>query len=353
MINPFKKPGPIATALAVAGLVVLAVACTRSKEGAGPTPMPLRIPSNFPPLVYDTASNPLTKEGFELGRKLFYDPILSRNNTISCGSCHIQGSAFTHHGHDVSHGIDDRLGTRNSPPVMNMGWYKFFFWDGGVFNLDLQPLAPIENPVEMDEHIPNVVSKLQQSSVYKTMFRKAFGSEEINTARMLKALSQFMLHCMSANSRYDKYVRKEGEQLTTDELEGMAIFQQKCATCHSTDLFTDQQFHNNGLPPSLVNDKGRALITLNNEDLYKFKTPSLRNVANTAPYMHDGRFRTLMAVLDHYTNGVQDSPTLDPRLRNGSVTGIPLTQNEKNKLVAFLYTLTDDTFLRDPKLAEQ
>jgi cytochrome c peroxidase len=205
----------------------------------------------------------------------------------------------------------------------------------------------------MDEHIPNVITKLQQNALYKSLFKKAFGSEEINTAKMLKALSQFMLHCVSANSRYDQYVRKEGVQLTADELEGMALFQQKCASCHSTDLFTDQLFHNNGLPPSLVNDKGRALITLNNGDLYKFKTPSLRNVANTAPYMHDGRFRTLMAVLDHYTNGVQDSPTLDPRLRNGNTTGIPLTVNEKNKLVAFMNTLTDETFLRDPKLAEQ
>lgn len=353
MIKHLRKSGPVRAALIITGTVLLAAACTKSKDGAGLTPMPLNIPSNFPALVYDTASNPVTKEGFELGRKLFYDPLLSRNNTISCGSCHIQGSAFTHHGHDVSHGIDDKLGTRNSPPVMNLAWSRFFFWDGGVFNLDLQPIAPIENPVEMDEHIPVVLTKLKENSTYRKMFKAAFGSEEITSAALFKALSQFMLQCISANSRYDRYVRNEGVQLTNEELEGRTIFQQKCASCHSTDLFTDNDFHNNGLVPSMVNDKGRFLITLNESDLYKFKTPSLRNIAKTAPYMHDGRFYTLMAVLDHYSNGITDSPTLDSRLKTNGVPGIVLTADEKTKLVAFMNTLTDDEFIRDPKLSEQ
>ncbi|HMO32976.1 MAG TPA: cytochrome c peroxidase [Lacibacter sp.] len=347
------RKNPLGTAILLTSIIAWFVACTKSNDGAGPTPMQLRVPANFPPLVYDTALNPLTQEGFELGRKLFYDPILSRNNTISCGSCHIQGSGFTHHGHDVSHGIDDQLGTRNSLPVVNLAWYRQFFWDGGVFHLDLLPLAPIENPVEMDESPAAVVEKIRNSSQYTTLFRRAFGDPEITSTRMLKALSQFMVHCMSANSRYDSFVRNEGVKLTQDEQEGLLIFQQKCASCHTTDLFTDQQFHNIGLLPSLIDDKGRALITLNDEDNYKFKTPSLRNVVQTAPYMHDGRFRTLMAVLDHYSDGVQDMPTLDRRLRNGNRTGIPLTAPEKNKIIAFLRTLTDDSFLRDPKLAEQ
>lgn len=339
--------------LIISSFLFMAVTGTEKLNNADSVLMPLKLPANFPPPVYNLRGNPLTKEGFDLGRKLFYDPLLSRDNTISCGSCHIQPNAFTHHGHDVSHGIDDQLGTRNSPPIMNLAWSTFFFWDGGVFNLDLQPIAPIENPVEMDEHLPTVTAKLQQSDLYKSLFKKAFGTEEITSAKMLKALSQFMLQCVSANSKYDHYVRNEGAQLTADELAGRTIFQQKCSSCHATDLFTDNAFHNNGLIPSMVNDSGRYRITLNEKDWHLFKTPSLRNIAVTSPYMHDGRFRTLSAVLDHYSSGVQKSATLDKRLINGNKTGIPLTADEKNKLIVFLSTLTDMEFLKDPKLSEQ
>lgn len=317
------------------------------------TPMPLPIPSNFPKPVYDFSQNPLTKEGFELGRRLFYDPILSRDSTISCGSCHIQANAFTQHGHDLSHGIDDQLGTRNSPPIMNLAWSRFFFWDGGVFNLDLQPIGPIENPVEMDAHLPLVTAKLKQNSVYRSLFKRAFGTDTIRTATLMKALSQFMLQCVSANSKYDRYIRKEGEIFSPEEQIGLNLFHEKCASCHATDLFTDNRFHNNGLVPSTMNDSGRFRISLIEEDKYLFKTPSLRNVAVSAPYMHDGRFRTLMAVLDHYETGVQPSPTLDTRLFNNNKTGIALTITDKNNLIAFLNTLTDLSFLKDPKLAEQ
>lgn len=336
-------------------LFMLLFSCSKTDKPveSGPHPMPLNIPSNFPAPVYDLNSNPITQEGFELGRKLFYDGKLSRDGSISCGFCHLQSSAFTQHGHSVSHGIDDRLGMRNSPPVMNLAWSRFFFWDGGVFNLDLQPVAPIENPVEMDEKIPVVIQKLKNDPVYPGLFKKAFGDTVINSTRMLKALSQFMLQCVSAQSRYDKYVRNEGGVLSPDELQGRILFQQKCASCHSTDLFTDNKFHNNGLPPSSRNDSGRYRVTLNPNDLYLFKTPSLRNVALTPPYMHDGRFFTLEAVLDHYSGSVYNSPTLDTLLlRNGSV-GIPLSADEKAKIIAFLKTLSDDNFIHDPKLAEQ
>ncbi len=339
--------------LIISSILFMAVSGAEKLNSADSELMPLKLPANFPAPVYNFKSNPLTKEGFELGRKLFYDPLLSRDNTISCGSCHIQPNAFTHHGHDVSHGIDDQLGTRNSPPIMNLAWSKFFFWDGGVFNLDLQPIGPIENPVEMDEHMPNITAKLQQSGIYKSLFKKAFGTEEITSAKMLKALSQFMLQCVSANSKYDKFVRNEGAKFTADELAGKLIFQQKCSSCHATDLFTDNDFHNNGLIPSMVNDSGRYRITLNEKDWYLFKTPSLRNIAVTAPYMHDGRFRTLSAVLDHYSSAVQKSATLDKRLINGTKTGIPLSADEKVKLIAFLNTLTDMEFLKDSKLSEQ
>jgi len=336
----------------ITGLVLMGASCGKENDGAL-TPMPLEIPKNFPAPAYAVAGNPITKEGFELGRKLFYDGILSRDGSISCGSCHIQGSAFTHHGHDVSHGIDDRLGLRNSPAIMNLGWTKFFFWDGGVFDLDLQPLSPIENPVEMDAHIPDVIAKLRQHPDYPREFNRVFGPGEINANKMLKALSQFMLHCVSANSKYDKYIRNEGGTLTADETAGLAIFTQKCGTCHSTDLFTDNGFHNNGLPPSMVNDSGRFRVTLNPADMYLFKTPSLRNVAKTAPYMHDGRFLNLQAVLDHYSSGIHNSPTLDPLLKPNGTPGIPLTATEKSQIIAFLQTLTDEEFLRNPLLAEQ
>lgn len=316
-------------------------------------PMPLQRPSNFPAILYDTTSNPITKQGFELGRKLFYDAKLSRDNTISCGSCHIQTSAFTQHGHNVSHGIDDLVGTRNSQPVVNLAWSSSFFWDGGVFNLDLQPFAPIQNPVEMGADLPTVIEKLNQDRVYPVMFEKVFGSSTVNSANLMKALSQFMLQCVSANSRYDKFVRSEGEQLSASEQEGLTIFKQKCGTCHSTDLFTDNLFHSNGLPPSAVDDRGRGIITLNPADDYLFKTPTLRNLSFSAPYMHDGRFRTLEEVMNHYSNGMQDLPNLDNQFRQNNGLGIPLTSEEKSKIITFLKTLDDETFLRDPKLSEQ
>lgn len=336
----------------MASLVLMGAAC--SKDGEEPlTPMPLKVPSNFPASVYASNRNPITREGFELGRKLFYDGILSRNGSISCGSCHIQGSAFTHHGHDLSHGIDDRLGNRNSPAIMNLAWNRFFFWDGGVFDLDMQPFGPIENPVEMDEHIPNVIAKLRNHKDYPALFRRVFGPGDITGDKLMKALSQFMVQCVSADSKYDKYVRNEGATLNTEELAGLTLFRQKCASCHATDLFTDNSFHNNGLTPSMLNDSGRFRVTLNPADWYLFKTPSLRNVAKTAPYMHDGRFLTLAAVMDHYSQGIQNSATLDPLLKPNGIPGLPLSDTEKAQLIAFLQTLTDDTFIRNPILAEQ
>jgi len=311
-------------------------------------------PANFPAPTYHFATNTVTKEGFELGRKLFYDPILSANNTISCGSCHIQTSAFTHHGHTVSHGIFDRQGTRNSPPIMNLAWNTSFMWDGGIADLDLQSVAPITNHLEMGETMANVLQKLRASSQYPPLFKKAYGSEEITTANFLKSLSQFMLLCVSSNSKYDSVVRNEGRvKFTAAEAEGRTIVQEKCGTCHKEPLFTDNSFRSNGLIPSLENDEGRFLITQNPGDKYRFKVPSLRNLAYTAPYMHDGRLLTLDAVLDHYTMGVQNTPNLDPEFRKSSTPGIPLTADERTKILAFLTTLNDRAFLFDKRLAEQ
>lgn len=329
--------------------LIFIAACKDDKITETATPLPFegfKKPAHFPEPAYNLASNPVTKEGFELGRKLFYDGILSRDGSISCGSCHIQYSAFTQHGHNVSHGIDDRLGTRNSPPTQNLAWSTSFFWDGGVFNLDLFSMSPIENPVEMDEKLPHVISKLNNHPLYPALFEKAFGSREVTGANLMKALSQFMLMLVSADSRYDKYMQGDTSVLSATEKKGMQLFMANCNTCHTAPLFTDNKFHNNGLLQTA--DKGRSIITLNPEDQYKFKTPSLRNAEKTTPYMHDGRFETLEEVLKHYHSGVRPSATLDPLLTNG----IRLSTEEQEQVVAFLKTLTDSKFITDKRFSE-
>lgn len=332
-------------------------ACNKDPEittdGLIPIPgsdITFQIPEGWPQPVYSFQNNPLTQEGFELGRKLFYDPRLSRNNTISCGSCHQPFSAFAHLGHSVSHGIDNLLGTRNSTPVFNLNWHPSFFWDGGVNHIESQPIVPIQNPVEMDEKLENIITKLTDDADYKKRFGDAFGDEAITTQRIFRALAQFMGTMVSANAKYDKYMRNEpGGDMTVSELNGMQIFRTHCASCHTEPLFTDFSFRSNGLTPTAVNDSGRAHITLSPEDLYTFKVPSLRNLKYTPPYMHDGRLNTLEEVLDHYASGINHhTPNLDPLLKNN----IPLSQQERADLIAFLNTLNDEAFTRDVRFHE-
>jgi cytochrome c peroxidase len=310
-------------------------------------------PKHFPSPTYHFETNNITKEGFVLGRKLFYEKMLSANNTISCANCHIQSAAFSHNGHSVSHGIHDLLGTRNSPAIMNLAWSKTFMWDGGIFDLDLQPVAPITNRVEMDEHLENVLNKLSASPVYPVMFEKAFGSTEITSARLLKALSQFMLMCVSDKSKYDSVQLGTGAVFTMEENEGYLLFKQKCNSCHTEPLFTDNSFRNNGILQTNINDSGRGKVTLQASDVYTFKVPSLRNLSFTVPYMHDGRFFTLEEVLDHYANHVQPTPNLDPLLQQGTNLGISLTTVQRQQIIAFLKTLDDHAFVRNPDLSEQ
>jgi cytochrome c peroxidase len=310
-------------------------------------------PVNFPEPVYHFATNPLTEAKFALGRKLFYEPRLSRDNTVSCGSCHIQAAGFTQHGHDVSHGIDDRLGSRNSPALINLAWGKSFFWDGGVFDLDLQPLVPITNPVEMDETMGNVLNKLRAHPDYPALFEKAFGTAGIDGERFMKALSQFMVMLVSSNSKYDKVIRQEGATFTQEEQAGYTIFKQKCGTCHTEPLFTDESFRNNGIRIGSNNDEGRFKVTLREADKYTFKVPTLRNLGFTAPYMHDGRFLTLDAVLEHYTRHVQLTPNLDAQLKRRDSLGIGLSKKEQVQVMAFLKTLNDTAFIADRRFSEQ
>jgi len=360
----------------LAVLLALAVSCKKSgtdnpepkPSDNTPTPLQWTKPSYFPDPVYDLSKNPLTVEGVELGKFLFYDGILSRTDNIGCGTCHQQQAAFTHHGHDLSHGVDDKIGTRNAPSVQNMAWNTSFFWDGGVHDMDMVPPVPIQNKVEMDERVSNVIEKLKKTPIagaakqvdYPKMFKAAFGSDSITADRMMQALSQFMMTMVSATSRYDYFVRGDASALTAQEKDGLTIFKQKCASCHAGELFTDQKFRNNGLMPNRINDQGRYAITLNADDRLKFKVPSLRNVGLSAPYMHDGRFTTLEQVLDHYANdkpGGKDSiyvsPTLDPLLNAaGQKRGISLTSAEKQSIIAFLKTLNDDDFIKDKRFSD-
>jgi cytochrome c peroxidase len=312
-------------------------------------PISFNVPKGWPEPAYKFENNPLTYDGFVLGRKLFYDVRLSVDSTVSCGTCHQQFAGFAQLGHDLSHGVKDLLGTRNSPGLANMAWHTSFFWDGGVNHLENQPISPIENPVEMALPFAEAVDRVRKAEDYRSYFKNAFGDETINSQRMLRAMAQFMGAMVSADSKYDKYVRAEaGGTLTQSELNGLTIFRQHCATCHKEPLMSDFSFRNNGLRPSAVNDSGRAHITKDAADLYKFKVPSLRNVALTAPYMHDGKVRTLEDAVEHYRSRIHPSETLDPLLS----AGIALTDNEKHDVVNFLKTLTDSTFIRNPLFAE-
>ncbi|TAD86127.1 MAG: cytochrome-c peroxidase [Bacteroidetes bacterium] len=306
------------------------------------------VPKGFPNTVYNFAQNPLTEQGIALGRKLFYDGLLSKDGNFPCASCHQQVAAFGTFDHNLSHGINNSHTLRNAPPLQNLAWYSTFHADGGVLNLDVQPLSPITNPIEMGETLDGVMKKLSASATYRSMFNAAFGSETINTQRLSFALSQFMLTMVSANSKYDQV--KDGKAtFTLPESLGYDIFKQKCASCHVEPLFTDQSFRNAGFSIDSSNsDVGRMLITRKSSDSLKFKVPSLRNVLVSFPYAHDGRVVDLLTMLEHYNRGVVTSPTLDPQLRGGIV----LSNFEKGQLVAFLGTLTDTAFLRNKALAQ-
>jgi cytochrome c peroxidase len=347
---------PLATWL-LPGLIGLVVSCQPDADVLPGKVVPgTEVPSNFPAPVYGVEKNPPTRVAFELGRALFYDSRLSRTGEVSCGSCHQQFVAFANAGHRLSSGVDNQLGTRNAPALQNLRWKSTFFWDGGPKNIETMPLAPITNPLEMDETVDNVLRKLNADAHYQRRFSQVFGGTgPIDSYQFLRALAQFTASLTSSNSRYDHYARHEaGGTLTEAELRGLAVLRQKCSSCHAGELFTDESFRNNGLDRSFPLDSGRAHITRSSLDAGRFKVPSLRNVALTAPYMHDGRFNTLTEVLDHYDHGVVESATLDAQLRQPNrALGIPLSVEERQELLAFLATLSDEQFLHDPQLAKQ
>ena len=308
------------------------------------TPLYFEVPKGWPQPKYDFEKNPLTEESFQLGRHLFYDPILSRDNTISCSSCHLQQTGFTHVDHQLSHGIEGKIGTRNSMAIINLAWNKDFMWDGGVNNLEVQAINPITSPTEMDEKLENVVAKLQNSPKYRTLFTKAYGDDKVTSQRLLKALAQFTVMLKSSNSKYDKVMRKE-ENFTQQEQRGYDLFKNNCATCHKEPLFADDRFEKNGLAlDETLNDLGRIKITGKTEDKMRFKIPTLRNIQFTFPYMHDGRFKTLTEVIKHY-NSLGNDKSLPKELAKP----MNLSDNDRVDLVAFLQTLTDKEFLFDKR----
>ncbi len=307
------------------------------------------VPYGWPQPVYDFKKNPLAQEKIDLGRMLFYEPKLSRDNTISCASCHLPQTAFSHVDHALSHGIDNRIGTRNSPALVNLAWSGSFMWDGAVNHLDMQSLAPIENHLEMDEKIANVAAKLQSSRIYPKLFYEAYGDSLIDATKILKSVSQFMLTVVSCDSKYDRVMQHEKEEhFSESESHGYELFKANCAACHKEPLFTNGKFENNGLAPDAdLKDGGRIKVTRKIGDSLKFKVPTLRNIEVSYPYMHDGRYKNLQMVLFHYTEDLYSSPTLSDKLRRK----ITLNEQDKNDLIAFLKTLTDESFLRNPKYA--
>jgi cytochrome c peroxidase len=328
-------------------------------------PQPLYLPKKFTPYPFQMSAlfplpdlprdNPLTVERVELGRNLFSDRRLSVNNKQSCMDCHSPGKAFTD-GRATAIGAEGKIGTRNAMPLFNLAWKKQFFWDGRARSLREQVLAPMQNPAEMHEHLPHIVKKLKAADDnYPALFNAAFGSTEITPQKIALALEDYLLTLTSCNSKFDRAMRGE-EKLTSEEQRGFELFSTEydprrgqygadCFHCHGGPLFQSQSFANNGLDAEF-SDKGYAVVSGKKSDEGKFAVPSLRNVAVTGPYMHDGRFKTLEEVIDHYAGSVKRSATLDPNIAKHPDGGLPLTAPDKKALVAFLKTLTDENLLR-------
>jgi cytochrome c peroxidase len=304
----------------------------------------LNIPADFPALNNFESANLPTKYGVELGRKLFNDKKISADNTISCASCHMQENAFADQ-NQKGIGIEGRTGLRNAPPVQNMAFMQFYNWDGNKIQLENQPLVPIITFVEMDSSSLEVISKIENEEAYSELFYKAFGDKEITADRIYNSIAQFEYTLISANSKYDKVKRNEGEDFTDEEAKGYATFQEKCMNCHSTELFTDQSFRNIGFPINPDTEEGgRSRVTGELEDYMRFRVPSLRNIAYTAPYGSFGQFATLKEVLDYLDNGVLNADNLDPFLKENN-NQIPITEEEKDNLILFLKTLSDTDFI--------
>jgi cytochrome c peroxidase len=334
------------------GLAEFAPPKTNDLIGPHATPYRLTI-SAFAPQPDLPRDNPLTGEGVALGGKLFFDRRLSAGNAESCSTCHNPRRAFSQN-RRFSRGVEEDIGTRNAMPLLNLAWKSSFFWDGRAATLREQVLQPIQNPVEMHEPLATAVAKIAADTNYPRLFAHAFGSPQITSDRIARALEQFLLAQVSFDSKFDRVLDGRAK-FTDEEQRGFALFNTEydpyhgqygadCFHCHGGPLFQSQSFANNGLDATFK-DPGRYAVTKHDGDQGKFAVPSLRNVAVTAPYMHDGRFRTLEEAVEHYCTGMQRSATLDPNLAKHPDGGVPLSSTDKHALVAFLETLTDERFL--------
>lgn len=334
-----------------------------------PTYVTIPSPEGFPAMTIP-ADNPFTKEGIQLGKMLFFDPILSGDSTLACAGCHFQSFGFTDMGKKVSTGIDGISGSRNAMPLFNLGFMSSFFWDGRAATLEELVLIPVEDPIEMHEEWPNNITKIKRHALYPELFYNAFGTTDINKEHAAKAISQFLRTIISGNSPYDKQKNTPGGYTGwTDEMEyGRELFFGEpnaggadCFHCHVDVLFQNvnqfDQFRNNGLVDAQnendFSDKGRGGVTGKPSDNGKMKVPSLRNLLYTAPYMHDGRFATLEEVIEFYDHGVHlNAANLDPlMLKPGKEDGLNLSDEDKKNLLEFLKSLSDEAFINNPDYA--
>ncbi|CAN5324644.1 cytochrome-c peroxidase [soil metagenome] len=329
------------------GLAVLSMAASCAKDEMPlDEPYILNLPAGFPEMPIPT-DNALTVKRVELGKLLFFDKALSRDSSLSCGSCHLQANAFSDV-LNISPGVEGRKGMRNSPGLFNVGYSPYYFYDGGVPTLELQVLAPVQDVNEMDHDFPFAVTRLAQNPQYQELAEIAYG-RTFDAFVLTRALAAFERTLISGNSAYDQYNDGQASALSESAKRGLQLFQSErlsCSGCHSGFNLTDYSFKNNGLYEAYA-DSGRMRVTTIETDRDKFKVPSLRNVGFTAPYMHDGSFATLPQVVEHYNNGGAANPQKDVRIKP-----LQLTQQEKTDLLEFLNALSDYEFVTNAKFAE-
>ncbi len=347
ILNRQMKHGLLS--LLLCSLSVTFIGCPTTEPGPAKQ-VDYVLPAGFPQFPIP-ADNPINAEKIELGRKLFYDVRLSSDNTIACANCHKQEFAFTDGGMQVSRGVNGELGNRNSPTMVNSAYAPSLFFDGRAPSLEEQAFAAFTNPAEMRADVAVIDERLKNDSNYVAQFTRAFGAGTVPSSKMaMKAIATFIRTVLSGNSRYDQYIHGNTSALNAPELRGMKLFfdtRTQCAACHSGYNFTDNEFHSTGLFTHYY-DKGRHDFTRNPRDVGKFKTPSLRNIALTDPYMHDGHLTTLEETLDHYNEGGKQFINKDER-----IVPLNLTQEEKNDLIAFLKALTDEELIRNPKFGKK
>ncbi|HQV67243.1 MAG TPA: cytochrome c peroxidase [Saprospiraceae bacterium] len=341
-------------------LIIISILCLLTAFVVAHKPSPYEFPKlNYFPQMPQSSENPVTIEGADLGRHLFYDPILSKNKDISCASCHRQEMAFSDAPNTFTKGNEGMLTNRNTMPLFNLAWYAALFWDGRASSIEDQVYHPVRDRNEMNIAWTEAENRIKALEFYQHKFRLAFGIQEIDSVLISKAIGQFLRTLISNQSKYDR-VLAGNDYLNKDEYAGFVLMNDMtkgdCLHCHTTDgdaLGTTGKFSNNGLDnvkdPNMYRDKGLGGYTTKENDNGKFKIPSLRNVAITAPYMHDGRFATLEEVLDFYSDGVQTSANIDAKMGLAHQGGVRLTLSEKKQIIAFLNTLTDSLFITNPK----